>query len=159
MNRIIQSPGIELREIDRSGYDDATDYSIVGTNTFVLGFTDQGDDYDVKWINSLNTLKKVYGDPTNEAETYFYNACWEVLNRGGLLTTAKIPYHNNSFGKYTYQTFEVENDLCILNSPYEIARSISSEMTDPPSSLSTSHSHSEDLIYFLQYVKDPSVID
>lgn len=159
MNRIIQSPGIELREIDRSGYDDATDYSIVGTNTFVLGFTDQGDDYDVKWINSLNTLKKVYGDPTNEAETYFYNACWEVLNRGGLLTTAKIPYYNNSFGKYTYQTFEVENDLCILNSPYEIARSISSEMTDPPSSLSTNHSHSEDLIYFLQYVKDPSVID
>ena len=78
MNRIIQSPGIELREIDRSGYDDTTDNSIVGTNTFVLGFTDKGDDYDVKWINSLNTLKNAYGDPTNEAETYFYNACWEV---------------------------------------------------------------------------------
>ena len=158
MNRIIQSPGIELREIDRSGYDETTDNSIVGTNTFVLGFTDKGDDYDVKWINSLNTLKKIYGDPTNEAETYFYNACWEVLNRGGLLTTAKIPYHNNSFGKYTYQTFEVENNLCVLKSPYEIASEICSDIEDPSSDLTSTHIHNDNLIYFLQYVKKPEVI-
>ena len=158
MNRIIQSPGIELREIDRSGYDETTDNSIVGTNTFVLGFTDKGDDYDVKWINSLNTLKKIYGDPTNEAETYFYNACWEVLNRGGLLTTAKIPYHNNSFGKYTYQTFEVENNLCVLKSPYEIASEICSDIEDPPSDLTSTHVHNDNLIYFLQYVKDPETV-
>jgi len=96
MARRINAPGIELNEIDRSKYDETVDNSTVGTATMVLGFGDKGDDYTVKWINTMNTFIKNYGTPTNEAEKYFYNSVSEIIDRGGVCYAAKLPYYNDS---------------------------------------------------------------
>ena len=40
----------------------------------------------------------------------------------------------------------------------EIASEICSDIEDPPSDLDSTHIHNDNLIYFLQYVKNPEVI-
>ena len=106
--RIIQSPGIELHEIDRSQYDTTENNSIVGTTAFIMGFADKGDDYTTKYINTMKTFVNNYGYPTNEAERYFYNAAYEVINRGGYLLATKLPYDNESLKKYAYCSYTVD---------------------------------------------------
>lgn len=56
MARRINAPGIEVNEIDRSRYNQTVDNSTVGTASLVLGFADKGDDYNVKWINTMTTF-------------------------------------------------------------------------------------------------------
>ena len=48
-----------------------------------------------------------FGEPTNEAEEYFYNAGMEVLNQGGFLHAAKIPYSNDIAGIYAAAKFKI----------------------------------------------------
>lgn len=110
MPRKIQSPGVEINEIDRSQYG-KVDYSLPNSPTLlVTGFADRGEDYALQWMNSKPTLDETYGTPTNEFERYFYNAICEVLNRGGTCVAAKLPYLNDSFGKYNYVDYDVQ--LC-----------------------------------------------
>ncbi len=118
--RIIQAPGIELHEIDRSQYDETENNSIVGTTAFLMGFADKGDDYTTKYINSMNTFVNNYGYPTNEAERYFYNAAYEVIDRGGFLLATKLPYDNESLRKYAYCSYSVDESLSVLSSPYDV---------------------------------------
>lgn len=61
-------------------------------------------------MNSKQTLDETYGTPTNEFERYLYNAICEVINRGGTCIAAKLPYLNDSFGKYNYVDYDVQ--LC-----------------------------------------------
>ena len=118
--RIIQAPGIELHEIDRSQYDTTENNSIVGTTAFIMGFADKGDDYTTKYINTMKTFVNNYGYPTNEAERYFYNAAYEVINRGGYLLATKLPYDNESLKKYAFCSYTVDEKLQNLSSPYDI---------------------------------------
>ena len=48
-----------------------------------------------------------FGAPTNEAEEYFYNAGMEVLNQGGFLHAAKIPYSNDIAGIYAAAKYKI----------------------------------------------------
>ena len=101
MSRRIQAPGIEINEYDRSAYDaQKTDNSIVDTVSLVCGWADKGTDYITKWINTKNTFIKEYGYPSNEPEKYFYNAAVEVLDKGGILLTTKLPYDNDAHNTY-----------------------------------------------------------
>lgn len=109
MTRNIDAPGIELREQDRSQYDQKNDYSIVGTTVFMTGFAAKGEDYSVKWINTAKNFVDTYGYPENEIEQYFHAGALEVLNKGGVLMTAKLPYDNAAKDKYTFTTYKVEN--------------------------------------------------
>ena len=132
MTRIRQSPGIELHEIDKSQYG-KTDYSIVGTTTLMCGVADKGEDYVPQWINSKQTLDDTYGYPLTEFERYFYNGCIEILNRGGVLLAAKLPYDNKSFNKFAYADFSLSgcyydrslsNDYLISSDKGSIYRSL-----------------------------------
>ena len=67
------SPGVELHEIDRSGYQ-RTDYSITGTTVLACGFADKGENYTPQWVNTMQTFEQLYGKPTNEIERYLYSA-------------------------------------------------------------------------------------
>ncbi len=127
--RIIQSPGIELHEIDRSQYDTTENNSIVGTTAFIMGFADKGDDYTTKYINTMKTFVNNYGYPTNEAERYFYNAAYEVINRGGYLLATKLPYDNESLKKYAFCSYTVDENLQYLSSPYDVMTSQSSSLS------------------------------
>ena len=106
MTRTRQSPGIELNEIDKSQYG-KTDYSIVGTTTLMCGVASKGEDYVPQWINSKQTLVDAFGYPATEFERYFYNGCVEILNRGGILLGAKLPYDNESLDRFSYADFSL----------------------------------------------------
>lgn len=74
-----------------------------------------GVDYQTKWINNMNTFKNSFGIPKTEAERYFYNGAKEVLQRGGTLYCTKLPYDNESYGKFTYTSYKL-----IYEEPTEI---------------------------------------
>ena len=107
MVRVNNNPSVELHETDRSNYDSTVDNSTVGTSTLVCGFFDKGEDYAVTWVNSIGTLQKLYGTPKNDAETWSYNACTEILNGGGVLYVAKLPYDNISKDRISYTSYTV----------------------------------------------------
>ena len=123
-----EAPGIELREIDRS-QEQKTDYSLPNAPAcLVTGFAQRGEDYTIQWINSLATLKEYYGTPTNELETWFYNAICEILDRGGVALAAKLPYKNASLQRYTWREWKLGDVIPIVtdwnNTEIEYVREI-----------------------------------
>ena len=124
MARRINAPGIEVNEIDRSGYEETVDNSTIGTATMVLGFADKGDDYTVRWMNTMNTFLKTYGQPTNDAARYFFNTVFEVLNNGGVCYTAKLPYFNDSKDRFVYTSYTVDSQATKIRAPREVVNSI-----------------------------------
>lgn len=113
--RTIQAPGIEVNEIDRSQYNRLTDYSLPNAPTcLITGFADKGENYKTQWINSKSTFIDQYGYPTNIAETYFYNGAMEILNRGGILLTHKLPYDNDAKDKFTYVEYNFSKSTTIV---------------------------------------------
>ena len=83
----------------------------MGTASLVMGFSDKGNDYTTRRINTMTEFVNIYGypEPNNEAEKYFYNSANEILNRGGVLYTSKLPYDNESLGKFSYTTYSVNS--------------------------------------------------
>lgn len=71
----------------------------------MTGFADKGEDLTLEWVNSKATLDDTFGTPTNEYESFFYNAAMEVLNRGGTCIASKLPYMNDSYQHYNYVEF------------------------------------------------------
>jgi hypothetical protein len=77
--------------------------------TLIYGFADKGEDLALTWVNSKPTLDETYGKPTNEYESYFYNAAYEILNKGGTCIAAKLPYKNEASGMYNFVEFSAGN--------------------------------------------------
>ena len=100
-NRTLRSPGVELIEHDLSGYTTTN----IGTSCLITGFAQKGEDLEPIHITNRSAWLLNYGAPTNEAEEYFYNAGMEVLNQGGFLYAAKIPYSNDMAGIYAASKF------------------------------------------------------
>lgn len=86
--RVIQSPGVEIRERDLSLIAPPN----VGTNVFVPGFTNQGPTDEVIKITTRDELESIYGVPTNSAERYFYYTIRELLNSPANIYTFRLPY-------------------------------------------------------------------
>ena len=102
--RTINHPDVEIREIDRSQATPA----IVGTNVLVNGFASNGQPYLPIEVSSPTDWLTNFGEPTNEAERYFYYGSIEVLDRGGRLIATKLPYNNLKDNTFSYVpiTFE-----------------------------------------------------
>jgi hypothetical protein len=110
--RTIQAPGIQVNEIDRSQYDNVTDYSMPDSPyCYIAGFADKGDDYAIHAFTRREDFIARYGYPQNEAERYFYNGCLEVIDNGGKLLASKLPYDNNSKDKYAYVDYKIDPNL------------------------------------------------
>lgn len=121
--RTIQAPSVEIHEYDMSGYD-RTNSSTNGTVCLVQGFADRGNDYETKWMNSMQNFVKEYGYPTNEAERYFYNLAYEIISNGGVLLTSKLPYYNKSKDKFSYTTYQVGDNAVPITSAEEVFSTI-----------------------------------
>ena len=93
--RVITSPGVEIREIDKSGYTTVP----TGTSVYLKGFTGKGEAYKPMEITTRSAYEQIYGAPDTEAERYTYAAACETLNQGGRLWMARLPYDNESFEK------------------------------------------------------------
>lgn len=103
--RQINSPGVEIREIDRSQISPA----IVGTTVLVTGYANKGEAYNPIQVTSVTDLETNFGYPTNEAERYFYHTCKNVIVENGNLIAAKLPY-DNAFD-VNYKLLPIEIDL------------------------------------------------
>lgn len=107
--RVITAPGVEIKEIDKSQYSPA----MTGTNCYVVGFTDKGEAYQPMEFTTRAAWVSYYGEPDNEAEKYFYNACTEVLNQNGRLYCARLPYDNIAFDKMVGFKYNVSGPLAL----------------------------------------------
>ena len=101
--RTINAPGVEIKEIDKSGYAPA----MTGSKCLVMGYSDKGTPYEPMQFTSKAAWQIFYGEPDNEAERYFYNACAEVINQNGVLNCARIPYDNKSKDRMVGFKFKV----------------------------------------------------
>lgn len=88
--RTINSPGVEIREIDLS----TRAVIPAGTNVFVTGFAPQGPTYEIVELASLTEFESVYGTPTNAAERYFYYSVRQLFanGTGPSVKVARLPY-------------------------------------------------------------------
>lgn len=116
----LEAPGIELREIDRSQVLEKPDYSLPNASAcLVTGFAQKGEDYTPQWINTRSTLDTTFGTPTNELESWFYNAVCEILDRGGIAIASKLPYDNASLQRYTWREWKLDNFVTPIEIEWE----------------------------------------
>lgn len=91
-SRIINSPGVQINEIDESPIQS----NIFGTDILVTGFANKGPTDEIISISSLPEFEQVYGTPTNAAERYFYYSVKPLINTGANILTSRLPYGGGS---------------------------------------------------------------
>ena len=113
MARYIESPGVQMNEIDLS-----LNASLpVGTNVLINGFTDSGPTQEVLFVTSSDEYKQIYGLPTNAAERYSYHTAMQVLGTNAKLMFNRLPYgssggdgFNNVYTAMLYPVYTIVAD-------------------------------------------------
>jgi len=107
--RSINSPGVEIREIDLSTR--ATTPN--GTSILVTGFAAQGPTSEIVNISTISDFENIYGTPTNAAERYFYYSVRQLFTAGtnATVNVARLPYGSDAgegfSSKYSALVFPV----------------------------------------------------
>lgn len=109
MARTIQSPGVEINEIDLSNITQIP----AGTNVFIQGFTATGPTHELLNITSISEFESVYGFPTTPAERYAYISAKEIINSPANLIFNRLPYGSEQ-GEGT------ASDYSVLAYPYTV---------------------------------------
>ena len=91
MARTIQSPGVEIREIDQS----IRPVVPAGTNVLITGFSDRGPTDEVIQVTSQSEFIDIYGDPTVPAELYLSNTARALFNSPANVFVYRMPYGEN----------------------------------------------------------------
>jgi len=86
--RTINSPGVQITEIDLSNYAQPS----IGTNVFIAGFADSGPIDEVVQVQGVTDLEEIYGNPKTAAEAYFQESCKQILSSPGNLYCTRLPY-------------------------------------------------------------------
>lgn len=92
MARSIESPGVQISEIDLS----QGPVVPTGTNVLVAGFAATGPTDEVLQVTSLSDFTNIYGQPQTPAERYFYHSVAPLLNTTANVYTYKLPYGANN---------------------------------------------------------------
>lgn len=130
MARTIQSPGVEIREVD------LTLRPVVnqGTSIFITGFSNQGPVDEVLEPTSLSDFEQVYGLPTNAAERYFYYTVKAALQAPVQLKLTRLPYGEAKgegfeawrYSALAYPVIGLTTDTTALTSNYSYSLSAAS---------------------------------
>lgn len=121
MARTIQSPGVEIREIDQS----IRPVIPAGTNVLITGFADRGPTDEVIQVTSQSEFIDIYGDPTVPAELYLSNTARALFNSPANVFVYRIPYGENKgigFGNnysvlaYPASAVSIDNSLSAVSS-------------------------------------------
>jgi len=86
--RTIQSPGVEIREIDMTQRPAAP----TGTNVFIAGFSNQGPVDEIFNVGTFSDFEEIYGKPTNAAERYFYHSTKQAFQSDANILVSRLPY-------------------------------------------------------------------
>ena len=107
MARTIQSPGVEVKEVDLS----LRPQLPVGTTVFIPGFANQGPTDELLTISSLSEFEQVYGLPQNSAERYMYHTVKAVFQSPANVLVSRLPYGLGAgttvADKYSVQVYPV----------------------------------------------------
>jgi len=112
-NRKIDSPGVQISEIDLS----LRPVQTTGTTIFVPGFAPRGPINDAITVASLSEFEQIYGQPTNGAERYFYNTVKASLQSPANILVSRLPYgsagaiDNSSIGLLAYPAVFVDTSV------------------------------------------------
>lgn len=105
MGRTIQSPGVEINEIDLSLRPNLA----IGTTVLAAGYADKGPADEVIQVTSLSEFEQIYGLPTTPAERYFYHSVKPLFNSQANVQTYRLPYGSeagegfgNDYGALAY---------------------------------------------------------
>jgi hypothetical protein len=88
MARIIQSPGVQISEVDLSLRANLA----AATNILIPGFAPKGPSSDPVQVSTLSEFEQIFGTPTNAAERYFYQTAKAVFQSPANVTCYRIPY-------------------------------------------------------------------
>jgi hypothetical protein len=105
MGRTINSPGVEIKEVDLSLRPNIAN----GTTILAAGFADKGPADEVIQVTSLSEFEQIYGVPTTPAERYFYHTVRPLFNSPANVLAYRLPYgaetgagFGNSYGALAY---------------------------------------------------------
>ena len=119
LNLTLESPGVEINEIDLSVNPDIG----VGTTVYVVGFAPQGPSDEPTYLSSLVEYEEIFGLPETAAERYAYNAVKQLTttSNANVLFT-RMPYgsgcgigYSNNYSALVFPTVGVsatEVDVC-----------------------------------------------
>lgn len=110
MARVIQSPGVEIKEHDLN--ENAS--TAIGTYIFTTGFADKGPTDEILQITSKEEFEQIYGLPTTPAERYFYHSVTQQFNSPANVLVSRLPY-----GIENGEGFCIEPTYSILAYPVE----------------------------------------
>ena len=99
MARTIESPGVQISEVDLS----LRPILPTGTNVLVAGFAPQGPTDEILQVSSLSEFQQVFGVPQTPAERYFYHTAAPLFNTAANVNIYRLPYGSNTgtgFGAY-----------------------------------------------------------
>lgn len=88
MARTIQSPGVQINEVDLS-------LRAVGappTTVLVSGFASRGPTSEPLLVGSMSEFEQIYGIPTNAAERYFYHTAKAIFQSPASVMVYRLPY-------------------------------------------------------------------
>ena len=107
MARTIQSPGVEVKEVDLSLRPNLP----TGTTVFIPGFANQGPTDELLTLSSLSEFEQIYGLPQNAAERYLYHSVKAVFQSPANVLVTRLPYGSGAGAtvadKYSVQVFPV----------------------------------------------------
>ena len=86
--RTIQSPGVEIREIDLTQRPAAP----VGTSVFIAGFANQGPVDEIFNVGTFAEFEEIYGKPTNAAERKLSHTTTQVFDSDANVLVSRLPY-------------------------------------------------------------------
>lgn len=88
MARTIQSPGVQISEVDIS-----LRTTPAGTTSILLpGFAPKGPVAETIAVTSLSEFEQIYGTPTNAAERYFYHSVKAAFQSPSDIIVYRLPY-------------------------------------------------------------------
>ena len=141
--RMIQSPGVEINEIDLS----LRLPTPAGTTIYATGFSDQGPVDEVVQVSGINEFEQIYGLPKTPAERYFYHTVKACASSQAKILVNRLPYGpstGDGFGSY----------VSVLAYPATVTKTeysggSATGIFSTPSTYSDSGSLSSELTYFL----------
>ena len=88
MARTIQSPGVEIKEVDLS----LRPALPVGTTVLIPGFSQNGPTDELIQVTSASEFEQIYGSPTTPVERYFYHTVRSALNSPANVFCTRMSY-------------------------------------------------------------------
>jgi hypothetical protein len=84
----LQSPGVQIREVDLS----LAAPGIPPTTVLIPGFAAKGPTSEPVTVSTISEWEQIYGLPTNAAERYFYQTAAAVFNSPANVVAYRLPY-------------------------------------------------------------------